>query len=417
MMQTKPKHVPVKQFTRNSEDNKLYKLTDCLNNNSCYFCMTKSCKRTDKHGEDFPTQFCTFVKYPTNIETIKKAIQEADLFTQFEGYKPFYIVCKNIHKECQNCNDLRVKFIDNNKIALCYGTPFPNSTTITVGVHIDLKLIVRPTSYYVEPIYIEIDGEKLIENFTNKHISDDEKSFTSISTPVKSIVIDDDYDNHNNKSTSQDTNQNNNQDNNNLFDKDELEIITINSNDNNDINNNNNFDTDFPGLSPTPTNTSNISSPINFTKIRERAIQKLENETKVNSSIINNNDTVNDDPKKILSTEITNSLLDKENSELKSINERLEINIKSLKDKIKLYEEKLKSYEDRTKFAENKLKENEERTSTLIKTISDPHSKKYLEDWIKNMYTINTKILDIFNNTNYMGVDFVEELYNSNNNH
>jgi hypothetical protein len=146
-------------------------LTDYLNRKSCYSCITKTCKRKDPHGYPYPSQFCNYVKYPTNIDEIKRVISNENLLNDFEGKKPYYVICKNVHQECQNCNNLRIKFIDSNKIVLCHGDLDPNRDTITVGIHINLKLTIDNNSKFkIVPVRIHIDGEKLIEKYCNRNL-------------------------------------------------------------------------------------------------------------------------------------------------------------------------------------------------------------------------------------------------------
>ena len=133
-------------------------------------CMNKSCTINENHGIYFPEKLTTFVQNPTYINGIEKSIQNAKL--DFNGKKPFYTTCNYANKKCRNCEEGRIKYIDfnNEKIALCYPSLDAIRYKVTVGLHIDIKLILKGTKYEVStiPINIIIENKKIQEPVINK---------------------------------------------------------------------------------------------------------------------------------------------------------------------------------------------------------------------------------------------------------
>ena len=136
----------------NQKKNKIIKeeeyiLSDILFNGGCMRCMNKSCTINENHGIYFPEKLTTFVQNPTYINGIEKSIQNAKL--DFNGKKPFYTTCNYANKKCRNCEEGRIKYIDfnNEKIALCYPSLDAIRYKVTVGLHIDIKLILKGPQY------------------------------------------------------------------------------------------------------------------------------------------------------------------------------------------------------------------------------------------------------------------------------
>ena len=150
-------------------------LLDLLKNNACLRCINKSCRITDEHGINFPDKMSTFVQNPTYISEIGKVIDSAKL--DFSGKKPFYTICNYVHKKCRNCEDGRIKYInyDDKQIILCY--PFLDNikNKVTVGVHIDIKLVMKGHKYEVSCIPLEVKFEKKIfpKNYEKLEKNDD----------------------------------------------------------------------------------------------------------------------------------------------------------------------------------------------------------------------------------------------------
>jgi hypothetical protein len=386
-----------------SNDEKSHLLSDYLNRKSCYSCISKSCKRKDEHGYSFPTQFCNYVKCPIYIDEIKKAIDDANLLNEFEGKKPFYVICKNIHQECNNCNNLRVKFIDSDRIVLCYSELDPNRDTITVGVHIDLKLIINNNSKFkIVPVPIHIDGEKLIEKYCLNNID-----------TITDKIYDDNKDNES-KMLSELNNENQFipiEVNNNIIIpsilceveiEPELEEIKIQSNGDStnslplEVSENEvniiehpspfNMKNDFPSLTPTK-NIGQIYSPINFSKIKEQTEERmlLKEKEEEEARIANNY-------QKKFSTEITNTLLDDENRKLKKENNILSNRLKECEEKLKTFNFKME---------------------TLKEFHKDTNTREYLTKWINNMHLVDNSAIYTLNNTSYKDVKFVKKIYDN----
>ena len=120
-----------------------YSLFDLLNKHACIRCMNKTCNINNSHGEKFPNALADCVKYPTRIEKISKAIQDAKL--DFSGKTPNYTTCNYVNGNCRNCQSGRVKYIllDRQKVRLCYPDLTNVKDKVTVGVHIDIKVILK----------------------------------------------------------------------------------------------------------------------------------------------------------------------------------------------------------------------------------------------------------------------------------
>jgi hypothetical protein len=121
--------------------------------------MNGSCKINNNHGIFYPERLTPYVKNPTYIDGINKSIQEAKL--DFNGFVPIYTTCifSHINKECKNCKEGRVKFINfnNKKIMVCYPSLESIKYKIPVGLHIDIKLIVKGKKFEVSSIPFEVD--------------------------------------------------------------------------------------------------------------------------------------------------------------------------------------------------------------------------------------------------------------------
>jgi len=430
-----------KPMLRCIEDkDKSYLLSDYFKRGSCYHCISKNCKNTKQHGYEFPTQFSNFVKFPTNIEEIKKTISNEKLDSQFEGKKPFFVVCKNIHQECQNCIELRVKFIDDNRILLCYGKTYANNDTITVGIHIDLKLTVfNKTKFKIVHLPIEFDIDKLIKNYCDrneKEVIEDNKSKVITMNLSNDLSVDNEVNIQENVSLLIEDEENKI----NLSEQlDEVkakdDLLKCSSNENgfipiieeyNDTEKNIsasssnaelneifiqtsiadeliighkspfNMEEDFPSLSPNTSSISNrivkpIISPINFNRVKEQVIEN-NNRIKAKREDEIKNNIEKDNLQKEFTKEITNGLLDEENRKLMKENIFLNNKVISLEDQLKMFNFKFE---------------------TLSKFYSDPITKEALIKWTNNKYVATNSVIDTINRTYYNSVEFVKKL-NSN---
>ncbi len=382
--------------TLNEEEN-TYTLTDYMKR-SCYHCMIKNCKKIEPHGFNFPMQFCNYVKYPLNINYIKKVIETEGLLNDFEGRKPYYMICRNIHQECKNCKELRIRMIDDDKIVLCYGIPYQNNNTITVGIHIDLNLKIKGNSFKVEHKPIEIDIEKLMNDY--------------VESQNNSTVIYEDI-NNNREDIKEDIKQNV------IEEKVSMMNINVNSEidgviENESIEDSKNtntsvessFETEFPSLTPTK-QIQNVNC-FDYSKLCENTDKQVKKETSVVEKVVIVEKTIEDEQQidlhKIKSLEITNKLLDDENARLKS-------DILKLSEKISLLQKNINDAQNELRDSKKELREYIDKVDIFIKSYENPETKLYLSRWIQNMYCINNSVLDTFNNTNYKDVPFVEHMY------
>lgn len=175
----------------------IYYLSDLIFNGGCMRCINKTCKISESHGTPFPEIISNFVKCPSYINGIKKCIDDSKL--DFNDKKPFFTTCNYTYGICKNCNEGRIKYIEYNnlKIALCY----PNLETIlhkvTVGMHIDVKLILKGKKYelyahpveinfieeeeeYISDIYDEILEKPLIEDWPSLNNTNNVKNEVKI---------------------------------------------------------------------------------------------------------------------------------------------------------------------------------------------------------------------------------------------
>ena len=145
-----------KKKSSNSEE--VYLLSNLVNQGGCIRCINGSCKINNKHGIFYPERLTPYVKNPSYIDGMNKAIQEAKL--DFNGFTPMYTTCifSHINKECKNCKEGRVKFINfnNKKIMVCYPSLESIKYKIPLGFHIDIKLIFKGKKFEISAIPFEI---------------------------------------------------------------------------------------------------------------------------------------------------------------------------------------------------------------------------------------------------------------------
>jgi hypothetical protein len=119
---------------------------------------------------------------------MEKFIQNAKL--DFDGKKIFYTVCNYVNKKCKNCEEGRIKYIDHNnqKIAICYPLIQPERFKVTIGLHIDIKFILKGTKYEVSVIpaniYQPIITEPIIKKQTHMN---SEENWPSLSDDKEEI--------------------------------------------------------------------------------------------------------------------------------------------------------------------------------------------------------------------------------------
>ena len=153
---------PKKEYKKKNSEETFY-LSEILLNGGCMRCINDRCDFSREHGSFFPDKLCTFVKNPTYIEEIKKSIDSAKL--NFDNKKAYFSVCNYVNSNCRNCEEGRITYIkvNNKDVALCYPIFNKNKQKITIGVHIDIKLILKGNRYIVSSIPINMDRYKKID--------------------------------------------------------------------------------------------------------------------------------------------------------------------------------------------------------------------------------------------------------------
>ena len=155
-------------------------LLNSLKDNACIYCINKSCKIAEKHSIDFPYMISKFVQNPTYIPEIKKVIDLAQL--DFNGKKIFYSVCNFVHKKCRNCDDGRIKYINfgDKQIILCYPILNDAKNSIKIGLHIDIKLVVKGKKHEAFAIPLEVKFENTIYDEYNEYNEEFQKTNDNI---------------------------------------------------------------------------------------------------------------------------------------------------------------------------------------------------------------------------------------------
>jgi len=423
--------------------------------NFCYECITKKCNKHDENNSFcFPTQFTNYIKHPIFIEDLKEAIEKGTTSTNFYNKKPFYTICKYIHKDCINCNELRMHIINfkGKKIPLCYSKNNINSETITVGIHIDLKLTFKDRHFIVVAEPLDIDIMKLIEN-AKKNITNKKNKINN--KPIEQIIIENKHTEHvviENKHTEQVVIENkpighvvienkhieqvvieNKHTEQVVIENKQVEIDFIETNNinfksidenNNDcqelskilstnvhlIHNNNEElfienNEHFPSLSPVSHKMNNISL-IDYSKLR-----------KINVSNINfNNNNKKKSSLEVESLKNTTKELDRENETLfetklylEKENERLKSEIKKLNIRMSLFD---KQYNDLC--AENYRLKRENKCLNIkfdnVKDIiKDAKSIKIFNEVANNIFTIRNSFEETFLETYYPDITYVRK--------
>jgi len=147
---------PKKEYKKKNSEETFY-LSEILSNGGCMRCINDRCDFSREHGSFFPDKLCTFVKNPTYIEEIKKSINSAKL--NFDNKKTYFSVCNYVNSNCRNCEEGRITYIkvNNKDVALCHPILNKNKQKITIGIHIDIKLILNGNRYIVSSIPINMD--------------------------------------------------------------------------------------------------------------------------------------------------------------------------------------------------------------------------------------------------------------------
>lgn len=149
-MSAKWSEVPTKRREPKAQPKEeTFYLLENLNNGACMRCMNKSCKINERHGLPYPDKICTFIQNPTYINGMEKSIKDSKL--DFNGKVPFFTTCNYVNGRCRNCEEGRIKYISFNKekIAVCYPILEGIRHKVTVGVHIDIRMVMKGSKYEV----------------------------------------------------------------------------------------------------------------------------------------------------------------------------------------------------------------------------------------------------------------------------
>lgn len=138
---------------------KTYYLSKIVENGGCIHCLNNSCRNRSNHGIEFPEKLTCFVKNPRFIKEVATSIESASSngILNFDDI-PFNVTtCTFIHTgNCKNCNEGRYKTFDMNggEIGVCFPAFDETKTKIIVGVHMDIKIIMRGKHYEVSALPI-----------------------------------------------------------------------------------------------------------------------------------------------------------------------------------------------------------------------------------------------------------------------
>ena len=165
-------------------------LLENLNNGGCMRCMNKSCKINERHGLPYPDKICTFVQNPTYINGMEKCIKDSKLY--FNGKIPFYTTCNYVNGKCRNCEEGRVKYIFFNKeqVAVCYPVLEGIRNKVTVGMHIDIKMVMKGPKYEISLCPLNIS--KMLPVLKNDKVAVDnltEDNFPSLVIKIKETPL------------------------------------------------------------------------------------------------------------------------------------------------------------------------------------------------------------------------------------
>lgn len=160
--------VEIKKKEKNTSIEDVYYLSQLIHEGACTKCLANNCNYTESHGIPFPEKIKVFVRNPLFIPEIKEEIENAKL--DFGDLKPIYTTCNftHINKDCNNCREGRIKIIKfrDSEILLCHSSLEAAINKITVGIHFDIKLIMKGKNYAVSAI--PVDFTNIINYLQNK---------------------------------------------------------------------------------------------------------------------------------------------------------------------------------------------------------------------------------------------------------
>lgn len=144
---------------KRSPQEKTYYLSKIVEDGGCIHCLNNSCRNRSNHGIEFPEKLTCFVKNPRFIKEVATSIESATSngTLNFDDI-PFNVTtCTFIHTgNCKNCNEGRYRTFDMNgsEIGVCFPSFDETKTKIIIGVHMDIKIIMRGKHYEVSALPI-----------------------------------------------------------------------------------------------------------------------------------------------------------------------------------------------------------------------------------------------------------------------
>ena len=178
--------VEIKKREKNTFIEDVYYLSQLIHNGACTKCLANNCNYTESHGIPFPEKIKVFVRNPLFIPEIKEEIEKAKL--DFGDLKPIYTTCNftHIEKNCNNCRDGRIKIIKfkDSEILLCHSSLEAAINKITVGIHFDIKLVMKGKNYTVSAI--PVDFSHILEYLDRKEIQEEKYDDRQEEVPIES---------------------------------------------------------------------------------------------------------------------------------------------------------------------------------------------------------------------------------------
>ena len=378
-------------------DAKTIYLLDLIQNQKvCLRCINDTCKINEDHGTPFPEKerMSVFVKNPTYIKKFGKLIEISNL--DFNGKKPFYTFCQ-FFQNCNNCFEGRYKCVnyENKQVILCYPVLDNIKTKVTVGVHIDIKLILKGTKYDVSFMPLDIDNRLHNHNSSKNKINLNNINFKNNNRFVDdNIPVDDNYHNIDNNFPSLSPNVKTKEG----FVKDYSKIKNIvKLEESLNIEKEEDSDNNIPSLSPNIKN--NEESVKDSSKLKNILnINNNKNKDRKNTMNLDNSKYINEESsdkliyeKDNLINEMNRLIFEKDNLIIEKNNLIIEKENNSLKNELNIANNYLKELQNELVDLKIELKRKEER---LDREILKNKNKDVIDEYIMNIKEINTRVTE-----------------------
>jgi hypothetical protein len=374
------------------DSKKIYVLSKLLINKCCFNCLNENCILKEKHGIEYPKEFTSFIKNPFSITEIKKAIEMENI--DINDKIPNYMICKNINKVCNNCQEGRYKRINlNNKnFVMCFDTI--NDNNINFGLHIDLKLILKNNTVEIIPVpyNMKIDTEEksikdcIVIFDINKDTEKKDINLDINKSEKKNINLD--INKYKKKNINLDINK-----------PDKIDTKS-------DINKPDKIDTKSDINKPDKIDTkSDINKPdkIDINLDINKSVSIFDNEDDFPSLSNNSTPKKNSSPKSIDYSFIN-----------KSLNNEIKIKEKIDKEKKELFEKQMLEYEAKNKLCPIEIEYNNKiiQYETKIRLLEDDIKKNHIK------YKLGINNIDVYNeifnkNNNILNTTIFDHIYTS----